>query len=559
MYLHTHQLPGHRSEELGILPSPELDTLLHYAKALSDTKQRDHIDLLVVTLLSNDHVGKLLAIFEQCAQQDDLSNMRTLRGIFNTMLLWADTDMIQELVLEKHIHGVLSVFDFMSKRNPSFCEQFESMPRLDLIDLLKKKTILVDNLRHAENLAFIKNQIAPQYWQKTSLVNALQRMCSWKHLAIVNWMQQDTLLIPQLFDLLLLPPSSSDDNNDLTHQKRSAVHFLSKMFEFALNDMQQFASASFFREMTKKGLLNVIQQLLCSDDRTIQITTTHLLSTTVQLDIWVLQQHILNQTEKQQQQHPSSSLLQVVLDQLAQVDDYVLKQQLFSIIKQILGLADLGSSSNYIHRQSIFNDDPVTGNMLKLFYERYASTLILPIHAIQATQQPPIDMDHALVPLEMDPQQIVFYDRLCEFLQSILLQYGTRTKRILQDPLCFQNVAQLLRCQDATLKLRTLGFFRAVVGLRDNDIHALMIQQNVFAYLVRLFLDTNPEQQHQQLYTELVELFDFIQLRNIVILMEHIVSEFGDLLEPFPIYQSIKTKYDKHLESRPPPSSLFTR
>ncbi|CAO3588366.1 unnamed protein product [Absidia cylindrospora] len=238
MYLHTHQFPGHRSEELGILPPPELDNLLHYAKVLSDTKQRDHIDLLVVTLLSNDHVGKLLAIFEQCAQQDNLSNMRTLRGIFNTMLLWADTDMIQELVLAKHIHGVLRVFDFMSKRNPSFCEQFESMPRLHLIDLLKSKTILVDNLGHAENLAFIRNQIAPQYWQKTALVNALERMCSWKHMTIVNWMQQDTLVLPPLFDILL--------GTDMD-QQRSAIHFLSQVFDFALKDMQRFASASFFR------------------------------------------------------------------------------------------------------------------------------------------------------------------------------------------------------------------------------------------------------------------------------------------------------------------------
>lgn len=53
MYLHTHTIPGSRSNELGVLPSPELDTLLHYAKVLSDTKQRDHIDLMVVMLLSN--------------------------------------------------------------------------------------------------------------------------------------------------------------------------------------------------------------------------------------------------------------------------------------------------------------------------------------------------------------------------------------------------------------------------------------------------------------------------------------------------------------------------
>ncbi|CAO3588367.1 unnamed protein product [Absidia cylindrospora] len=232
------------------------------------------------------------------------------------------------------------------------------------------------------------------------------------------------------------------------------------------------------------------------------------------------------------------------VESIGHVDDYVLKQDLFRIIKQILGLAD----SSDLHRQSMFNDDPITGNLLKLFYERYASTLILPIYAIQATHI--IDMDHVLVPLEMEPQQILFYDQLAEFLQSILLQYGTRTKRILQDPLCFQHMAQLLRCPDATLKRRTLGVFRAVVGLRDNGIHALMIQQHVFAYLVRLFLDIHPEQQ-QQLYTELVELFDFIQQRNIVMLMEHIVSEFGALLDPFPVYQSIKAKYDKHLESRP--------
>ncbi|KAI8338642.1 hypothetical protein BC941DRAFT_423458 [Chlamydoabsidia padenii] len=535
---YTQNKSQNRLRDYSLLVNPEVGNLLQIANIVYDPKQRDHIDLLVATLKSNDTIGKLLKIFEQCAEQDDLSNMRTLRGIFNTMLLWADTNMIQELILEKHIVGVLGVLEFMSKRNLSYREQFKNMSRMELGSLLKED--LAQKFRDAEHLEFFKSQVASQYQQKTQLNQALGRLIYWKHLDIVNWIQQDTLLTQRLFRLL-------DDKKDTSIIDRQiTLDIMHKVFVFAEKDMQEFACVSFIRTLVDKGLLELIQRLLYDNDINIQKTAAKLLHIIVRSDVWMIQNNILAQAGKDKQ---ASNLLQVTLDQLANVDDYVQKQQLFDIIKILLGQTDSSpnslSSSGFIS-QSIFDDSPVPGNMLKLFYERYAFSLIQTTHSINIK---PIDMTNPVEPLEISHHQFIYYSCLCDFLRLIMVQYGSRTKRILLDHPCFENMAQLLRHQDLSLKLKVLRFFRAAIGLRDTDINILLVNQNVFTYIVRLLLDTNA-QQHQTIHSEIEELLGFIRNMNMIILLDHIIPEFGSIIESTvstPVYNSLITRHEKNI------------
>jgi hypothetical protein len=95
------------------------------------------------------------------------------------------------------------------------------------------------------------------------------------------------------------------------------------------------------RSLAGKGLLDLIQHLIYDDDTEIRRTAAKVLYTITQLDVWILQNYILTQVDKNKQK---SNLLQTTLDQLANVEDYALKQQLFDVMKALLGLAE-GSSS----------------------------------------------------------------------------------------------------------------------------------------------------------------------------------------------------------------------
>ncbi|KAI8089620.1 uncharacterized protein BX664DRAFT_386080 [Halteromyces radiatus] len=539
MPLHSQQMPYNRKTISYILPEPDLDSLLQLASVLSDTKQKSQIEKFVACFRQKKYIGKLLDIFEQCEQQIDLSNIRTLRGIFNTLLLWADINMIQEFVLETHIKGVLRVLELTSKKSLSYHEQFEQFPRMNVKNILPKQLGL--KIRQIENLEFFKTRVAPQYKQKSQIISAIDQLIWWYHCDIVNWLQQDNNLIYDLF-------------NKLKYQENQLliIKFLCLVFGFASKDMQRFAGISFFRILAEKGLLNEIQYLLSDDDHSdIRNTAAGLLHIAIQLDSGIVQEHILIQAEKYKHQQPN--LLQVILEQLTKdEDDFRLKQQLFDLVKIILGIGNNSSNQQQSLStptpQTLFGDDPRTGNILKLFYERYATLLLRSIHSIQVKS---VDLVNPVENLIMDPDQILFYGNLCEFLQSMILHYGGRTKRILHDPRCFANMVQLLRCQDPLLKIQTLRFFRAAIGMRDMEMNAMMIEQNVFILLVRLFLDvyTQPD---STLYSECLDVFEFIQLRGSKEIVNHIMGEYGSILEPVVTlrpFNLLKLKYDKNLES----------
>lgn len=104
---------------------------------------------------------------------------------------------------------------------------------------------LIRTIREAEHLEFFKYQVAPQYQQKSQLIQVLERSIRWKHLNIVNWIQQDGILTKRIFHQL--------DNKDATIIDRQiTLNFVHHVLLFAGKDMEQFASSSFIRYGTKK-------------------------------------------------------------------------------------------------------------------------------------------------------------------------------------------------------------------------------------------------------------------------------------------------------------------
>lgn len=74
--------------------------------------------------------------------------------------------------------------------------------------------------------------------------------------------------------------------------------------------------------------------------------------------------------------------------------------------------------------------------------------------------------------------------------------------------------SQLIDLFCSSSPLETLRFFRAAIGLRDMDINAMLVRQNVFAFITQLLIDTNTQQNHT-IHSEIEELLDFI--RNVSI------------------------------------------
>jgi NADH dehydrogenase/NADH:ubiquinone oxidoreductase subunit G len=107
------------------------------------------------------------------------------------------------------------------------------------------KEDLIRTIREAEHLEFFKYQVAPQYQQKSQLIQVLERSIRWKHLDIVNRIQQDGILTKRLFHQL-------NNKDTAITDRRTTLTFVHHVLIFAGKDMEPFASSSFIRYETKK-------------------------------------------------------------------------------------------------------------------------------------------------------------------------------------------------------------------------------------------------------------------------------------------------------------------
>ncbi|KAI8063883.1 hypothetical protein BC940DRAFT_335611 [Gongronella butleri] len=549
------------------LPLPTAANLSEVVEILGSSTRRPTPRFeLKVPVPAETYVTQLLSIFDALREANDEVAMRSIFKIFTYLLITANIPFVILFVKENYVLRVLDVLNLGSKKKSSYRELLKNTPRMDETVPLNDRLRLY--LREVDHLEFFKKNVLSLLAKKRQFLETIDQLLMWRQIDIINELLRDTTLSQQLLAI-------AQDTQTPIDQRLNVTQFLLHIFRHAHKDMSHFAANSFLRVMVNHGFLDCVQHVLRDEQHEMRRAATMLIACAARIDVEQMQMHILAQAERLKAgtagiatasstngSNSSSSgsgghagtgantltttLLQTVLQQWTSEDEDDMEPQLYEIIQRILGMGEMrvtsshkrqavGVPGNILVSQSIFDDDPVTGSVLKLFFARCTPLLLRRIDALAIESR----REEQVPPLELTEAQAKFYTHLCQLVQNLLEQYGPRTKHILHGPHIFEKFAQLFRSTYIEVNLHTLRVFRACIGLRDNEIYRLMVNQRVISHILWL--------SHQALrnlngalYEEYIEFFDYILLRNLTLLINHIMEKHSNHLGPIEHLEPIK-------------------
>ncbi|CAO3650174.1 unnamed protein product [Cunninghamella echinulata] len=380
---------------------------------------------------------------------------------------------------------------------------------------------IVHKIQETENLEFLKSQMTSHYQPKRyiNLIKLVDKLISWNRLDIIQWIQYDILYVRHILNLLL-----SEDQANI--DKCNYVDFLYFILSSSKMEMQPFALATLIRLLLDQGLLNVIHFLVPNENGDIRFKIIFILNLVMEYDLVMVQHYILDQIDKNKH---IPTLLQTILEQWTKEDNIDLAKSFYEITQYLLGLIPpLQYQPKAVSKETFFSEDPTLNNIIKLFYSRISTSLFYAFNWIEIK---PIHVNGIKDILEMTENQVIIYGNICELLENMISNNNLPSKTVIQESHFFVRMVQLFRCQDHTVKLKTLRFFMACVRLKEEEYHKLLVRSNFIAAIIGLLLN-DELQQDDTLYIESQALFNYIHQNNITILRNHIVSEYSISIRP---------------------------
>ena len=112
------------------------------------------------------------------------------------------------------------------------------------------------------------------------------------------------------------------------------------------------------------------------------------------------------------------------------------------------------------------------------------------------------------------------------------------------------KVAALLRAKAKHVRLAALRYFRAAIGRNDDFYNRYLVKNDTFSPLLQL---TKAEVAANNLLSSAcLELFEFIRINNIKIVLNHLMERFGDevrhLGTAFDVFRGLAMKWEQNNE-----------
>lgn len=92
-----------------------------------------------------------------------------------------------------------------------------------------------------------------------------------------------------------------------------------------------------------------------------------------------------------------------------------------------------------------------------------------------------------------------------------------------------------------------LRFFRVCVSIRDEFYNRSLIKNNIFEATIRVLLDTKG--QDCLLNSACLDLLEFIRKENIKMLVNHLITQFGTVLDTITYITTCQQLREKHKEN----------
>ncbi|KAG2209143.1 hypothetical protein INT45_004552, partial [Circinella minor] len=513
--------PLNDSQETAALPTPELSNLPEILNILNNAKTLQDKDRLASFIVPENYIDKLLPIFESCEDLEIFLN---------------DNTIIEQIIRDETIIGVLGILEYdpeIPDKRATHRKNLLKHSQLEPVVPIENKTVN-SKIQQTLRLKYLKDVILGDTIDD-SLVSILHSLIFFNNIDIINYFESNHDYLDELFEIFR-------DNDASNEKKKEASKFVIQLCIMA-RAVQTSARAGLARTLAKHGLFDMFPFALCVDDEILRTHATNILASILELDAYLFREYTIEQTRTMD---PENTTLGTVLRRFALDTDPGLKIQFAEIIKASMDLGNGTMVASTMAAEMLRKQDPDTEIYLTVFYDNYCNLFLRPFETLDVK---PIKLDGPIEELELTQDQSDLCLYLCDLICFVIRQHSFRSKYLIRSTDCFVKIIQLYRCKHSHIKLAALRVFRTCIGLMDEFYTRHLIKFNIFEPTIRVFLDTDGRD--NLLNSACLELVEFIRRENIKSLVEHLITNYGSVLDTInyvTICKMLRLRHEQNIE-----------
>ncbi|CAG8043497.1 unnamed protein product [Penicillium salamii] len=529
-----------------VLPSPDLGHLTEIeqiTRAASMTQAGR--DALSKFIIRDEYIAKLVPIVSLAEDLESLVDLHRLCNIMKSLILLNDNTIIETVVSDHVILGVVGALECMLDGN---LPQKAYMLTLELDDpefpthKANHRQYLADKSRYKEvvpikdplirrkirstwRLQYLKDVVLARILDDPTF-SVLNSLIFFNQMEIVNHIQGNAPFLRELFSVF-------DPRNLDQRRKDDAVQFLHQCAGIAKN-LQAPSRAQLFANFIGHGLFQVIAFAVKHLNPSMRTTGIDILVALLDHDPIMMRGYMLKAVNEKK-----TPLTDTLIDLLHVETDLGVKNQLADAIKILLDpqiplqdpLGRAGPDYFKVRTNNLLSDA-----FVQQHFDESSKRLFQPLKQLanRATLN------------DLTFQEVTLYSHLVDILTFFVRQHLFRTRTSIQSESLAPRVAQLLQAPQKHLKLVALKFFRTLMSLQDTFYQALMTHNNTFGLIIDIVYETMPRD--NLLNSACLELFDFIRRENIKPFILHVVEKYREKLEKITYvdtFQILTMRYDQ--------------
>ncbi|VVC24791.1 Armadillo-type fold,Domain of unknown function DUF625,PH domain-like,Armadillo-like helical [Cinara cedri] len=481
-------------------------------------------DRLAEAIENDGYVRKLVKLFNLCEDLNNLEGLHSLYDIVKNIFLINKNALFEMLFADDIIFDVIGCLEY----DPT--QPIRKYHRHHLKNVSKfKEVILITNpellnkIHQTHRVQYIQDVVLPTPSVfEDNMLSALSSFIFFNKVEIVTLIQEDEKFLPDLLSQL-------QDENTPDSRKLELVQFLKEFCNFSQN-LQPPQKEGFFRTLTSLGILPMLEMTLMSEDVNIKQAAIDILTILVEFSPSVIREYILQQSTDTVTQANGSEvelmLMNVIIEQMICDTDPDLGRavQLMGVIRVLIDPENMLPSLSKVEKIDFLN----------YFYKHNVHILIAPLMSNTEDGEPARD----------DYQSAQLLAHILELLTFCVEHHSYHIKTCILNKDLLKRVLILMKSAHKFLVLGALRFMRKIVALKDEFYNRYIMKGCLFGPVIDCLLDNNGR--YNLLDSAIIELFEFIKLEDIKILIAHVVENYGKKIEHIDYVQTFKALRLRH-------------
>ncbi|XP_065563611.1 serine/threonine-protein phosphatase 4 regulatory subunit 3-like isoform X2 [Artemia franciscana] len=504
------------------LPNPEMSKLDQISEivhsCLTTAARREKLALALET---DNYIRKLLVLFHECEDLDNITGLHRLYEIFKNIFLLNKNALFEIMFAEDVIFDVVGCLEYDPNAKKPKChrEYLRKMAKFREVVSINNPELL-SKIHQTYRVQYIQDVILPPPSVfEENLMSSLSSFIFFNKVEIVSLIQEDERFLSEIFNQL------SDETLD-DQKRRDLVCFLKEFCTFS-QTLQQQSREAFYKTLTSLGVLAALETTLAADDLSTKLASIDILSYIVEFSPSLVREYILQQNTNSEDE---ALLLNVIIEQLVCDNDPEIggAVQLCGILRILLDPENMMASMNKSEKT----------DFLSFFYKHSVHVLIAPLLANTLEEDRPGREDFPTVQL---------LGQVLDLLSFCVEHHAYHSKNFILTRDLVRRVLVLMKSRHTFLALSALRFLRKIIALKDEFYNRYLIKGNLIAPVVDAFFRN--QGRYNLLDSAIIELFEFIRLEDIKSLCTYVVDTFGKQLESVnyvQTFRALRTKYEQH-------------